>query len=836
MNLFKKNLFLNKENKSHSQLIESEINEFKIDLPKKNFSLEKFQNFYKNQEYLLQQWHYAGGSGKEIAKRRSQVIDTIFDCLFQSTLFSMKATIDDKFCVVAFGGYGREEMSRYSDIDILFLYKGRKISSIYEKVISEILISLWDLGFKIGHATRSIEENIEQANKDMLTKTAMLECRFLLGNVKVFRLYKEKFRKKCLIDHEEYIHWRFENIKKLREKYGKSVFMQEPHIKSGCGGLRDYQNLNWISRIYSEEDPQDYLVNQKFIRLSEWRKLNKNYDFLLRVRNEMHYQEKRANDQLTLLLQGKVATALGYNKGGIIRRSEAFMKDYYEKTREIYFITSTVLERIKTPTKKPGFLRNFLLLQEKVEITDDFLIKGGIIFPKEKPVFKNPLSILKAFHLAQTKSVQFSSELRDVIRRSLLLVDKSFQSSQEAHTIFLSILSHKGQVGHILRLMHDLGFLGKYIPEFGALNCLVQHEFYHLYTADEHTLICIEKIDDLLFTDNEKLIRYSTLFKNLRDPAILYLGMLLHDTGKAANVKSHAKASLIAAEQVAKRFELTPERKNLLKILVEAHGDLAMVARTRDLDDFTTIFHFSKIVKNIPTLDALMIITLADGMGTSDSNWSDWKEKLVWSLYDQTQKYLEVGPIYFEQNRNDFLTKKSAVLRFLPNNYKEEVEAHFEQMPERYLRITEASCIAEHLKLFHSFFEKLNSNNSYCFETQIQWIEHPNTGNTEVWICGWDRNQLLERIAAAFLEAEINILSADIFTRRDHLALDIFRVTSIRSDPLLNSKEKQIMEQCLQEFLKTKKYHLDEKKISRSSSIFKKKSLEIKDSSNEILS
>lgn len=838
------------------------VQEFeKLVRSKKEIPLKIFQRFRSGEEQRLKRWHASGGSGYEIAERRSDLVDVLFKELFDLVV---EQVIGEKkikgLCVGAFGGYGRGEMNPYSDVDIMFLHEKESPTPAMEKIISAILMTLWDLGFKVGHATRSLAGAIKHANEEMLSKTAMLECRLLAGDKETFKSFKEKFKKKCILGHEQnYIAWRLENLQKLREKFGKTVFMQEPNIKSGKGGLRDYQNLLWVSIFYHGAASLSRLVELKILRESERKKLEKAYDFLLRVRNEMHYQERRPSDQLTLLLQGKVATALGYQQRHIIRRSEAFMKDYYEKTRDISLITTAILDRMKVTEKSPRFFRGLTLgifnSRKKSEHLDGFIFKQGMVFPENREIFnKEPERMMKAFHLAQVRSLEFSPQLSDLIKQRLLLVDRTFQYSKEIHGIFLSILSRKGEVGRILRLMHDLGFLGKYLPEFGVLTCLVQHEFYHRYTADEHTLVCIEKIDALLFTHEKKLLQYSSIFKNIDDPAILYLGMLLHDTGKAANVRYHAEASALAAQKVARRFQISGERLHLFITLVDAHGELGTVARTRNLDDFSTISDFANIVRTQPTLDALMILTLADGMGTGDGNWSDWKEQLVWNLYHQTKKYLEVGPIFFEKNRQDRAVVEQAVKERLPENFSQEIREHFEQMPDRYVRMMEVSRIAEHLQFFRLFFERLNptvttekskflqcainkdlslknlgekkranvfknhlenkslqkSITSNCkslvkdtsfLDSQICWREYPELGHTEVWICGWDRKNLLMRIAAAFLVADINILSADIFTRQDNLTLDIFRVTSGRSDPLLSEKEKKTMEKYLKELL-----------------------------------
>lgn len=789
---------------------------YSICILKDELSLEKIKKIYHHQEKELYQYHLSGESGIKVAQRRSELIDILFTNIV-IFFIGKKKKLPQGLAVVAIGGYGRGELNPYSDIDIMFLYEEKSLLPETEQLITSILMTLWDLDFKVGHSTRSLEEVFIYANQEMVFKTAILESRLLVGDKKIYQIFKRKFRKKCLINQEqEYILWRFENIKIVRNKYGKSVFMQEPNIKFGSGGLRDYQNLLWISIFYQYKPNFQYLIKKKFLTENEKKILEKNYDFLLRVRNEMHYQEKRAQDQLTLRLQGKIAVRFGFKQQNMVRRSEYFMKQYYEKTRDLYLITSAVLDRLQsffTTEQKLGFdsLSKIKTVEVRVCV---FVIKGDSLFPQNLKIFSNPLYMMQSFQIAQKDSLQCSQELKDLLKKNLSKIDDRFRKSLDVGNTFLTILSRKGEVGRILRMMHDLGFLGKYLPEFGLLTCLVQHEFYHLYTADEHTLVCLEKIDSLLFSTNPKFIRYGNLFKNFDDPAILYLAMLLHDTGKAANVLNHANASEKAAQKVASRLQLSEKRSDLLCILVKFHGELATVARTRDLEDETTITQFAHKIKKESTLDALIILTLADGMGASDTQWSDWKEQLVWNLYDQTKKYLALGETFFEKNRRDRHAAKTSVQEMLAEDFKEEIDVHFEQMPERYFKMMEPSLITDHLQLFRLFLDKGKDDTpqkKHYFAPEILWKENLESGYTEVSICGWDRKQLLERYAAAFLAAGINILSADIFTRQDHVTLDIFRVTSVRPDPMLTEKEKKIMETRLQELLKLESHQFKDR-------------------------
>jgi len=772
-------------------------------LNQRDLPVQKLQTFRKKEEHRLKLWHRAGGGGKEITGRRTELVDILFREIFRFVTHKVTGEKEiSGFMVSAFGGYGRRELNPFSDVDITFFHDTAKPTEQMEKVVSGCLMALWDLGFKVGHATRSIKGALNQANQDMMTKTAMLESRWLAGDKKVFENFREKFEKACVIGKEkDYIAFRMENLKELRAKYGASVFMQEPNIKSGCGGLRDYQNLLWTGMFHSGAYNMTRLVEENVLREPERRSLEEAHDFLLRVRNEMHYQTGRASEQLTLQLQGRVATALAYPEKNILRRCEAFMRDYYRHTRAIHLITTLALGRIR---EQQGIRANLFtkFLGRKEETLDEMVIRNGELFPKARDIFnRDPSRIMRAFQLAQTRQLNFSADLGDLVKQRLRLVDRTFQYNKENRTIFLSILSRKGEVSRILRLMHDLGFLGKYLPEFAPLTCLVQHEFFHRYTADEHTLRCTDKIDELLFAREPRLKRYAEIFRHFEDPAILYLAMLLHDTGKAANTRHHEEASAIAAQKVARRLQLSPQRIKMLITLVDSHGELSGIARSRNIEDTATVEEFAEIIREPIILDALMVITLADGMGTSDEGWSDWKEKMVWQLYRQTREYLSDSAGFLEERQQNREQLRQQVAELLASGYEEEVDAHFSGMPERYFHAKDAKEICSHIRLFRRFFEQDFHDDGPNLNPVVAWLDHPESGYTEVLVCGWDRERLLERIAAAFLGSGINVLGADIFTRADMLALDIFKVSNHQSDPLPKERDKKQFEQKLKELL-----------------------------------
>jgi [protein-PII] uridylyltransferase len=771
-------------------------------------SLEAYQRFRRLEEHRLRLRISAGAGGREVVRQRSDLVDILFRRIFAQVCTEQFGKLKPEgLAVIAFGGYGRREMNPFSDVDIMFMHAGNKPDTKEAAAVQEIIRLLWDTGFKVGHSVRSLREAITQANADLQTKTSMLESRWLAGDRELVAKFREQFERKCVQGKEApYIAWRLVNQKELHEQYGRIVSMQEPNVKNGAGGLRDYQNLLWTGYFHARATSTAKLVEKKILTESERRLLEKAYDFLLRVRTEMHFINKRPVDSLTLYLQGQVATRLDYPQKHMLARVEAFMRDYYRHTRDIHRITETAFHRM-VPELEPAPLRRGLLgvlgkTPARAEKFDGFTARQGLLYADTPAIFQqDPTRLMRLFQHAQVRRLDLSPELRDLVRRRLSLVDRTFQYSRAVREVFLAILSRKGQVGRILRMMHDTDFLGRYLPEFGRLTCLVQHEFFHRYTADEHTLVCIDKLDQLITSEDPKLTGYRDLFQENDDPATLYLALLMHDTGKAEHRRHHEEAGATMANRVATRLQLAPEQRRALVLLVDNHCLLSKTAQSRNLDDPATISHFADIVQSVEDLDALMLVTLADGQGTSDTSWSDWKEGLVWQLYRSTKAYLQEGATFFAKRRVDFEDLQKQVLRKLAADYGSEAAAHFSHMPERYFRTFTASEIAGHIRLFRRFFETHLRDGVSGLCPVVKWMHHPEQGHSEVLLCGWDHPGLIARICGAFLATRVNILSADIHTRGDNLVLDIFRVCDARHEPVANERDHRTFERLLDESL-----------------------------------
>jgi [protein-PII] uridylyltransferase len=488
------------------------------------------------------------------------------------------------------------------------------------------------------------------------------------------------------------------------------------------------------------------------------------------------------------------------------------MRDYYDHTRNILRVTERITEQFVSGhvTSKTRSLFSFLPLirGDKTPIGDSFFVRNKHLHPARPDIFrKDPEQMMRAFELTLERALDLSPELADLLSRNLGQVTRTYQYARGPRTIFKSILSQKGKVGRILRMMHRVDFLGRYIPEFGQLTCLVQHEFLHRYTADEHTLVCIDKLDALVDANDPKLIAYRKIFEELEDPLVLHLALLLHDSGKAVGARPHSEASALFAQRVAARLQLSSEERKSLILLVDHHLTLSRIAQQRNLDDPATVMELAQIVKNQKNLNALMLLTLADGQGTSAEAWSDWKESLVWQLFHQTSRYLADRKSYDEQTRIERQSLQAAVSEKLSPDYAEEIEAHFEFMPDHYFRASDLPEIVEHLKLFRSFLENVSTGRELPLVPAIKWKVVPEQGHTVMTFCTWERERLLAKVAGSFSVVPLNILSADVFPRGDSVVLGVFRVCDMNARPATDPRDFTLVEQTLRQALEDESFH-----------------------------
>jgi [protein-PII] uridylyltransferase len=773
------------------------------------------------EEKWLELQHKRMSGGLEVGRMRSDTIDDFLRHLMESATARLRAAgrKPPKMTLMAVGGYGRRELNPKSDVDIAFLRRGSaRLPEGVEEIVGDVLNLVFACNFTPGHSTRTIGETVQEANREMQSKTALLEARFLWGDQDLFATFQTRFMKDCVKGHvEDYLEARVADQATRHSKYGHTVYMQEPNIKNGCGGLRDFQNLLWMAYFKYRVRTTKDLVAKKYLNETEQRELDRAYDFIFRLRTELHYLTKRHADVILVGNQKDLADRLSYRERfpDVLLRTEALMRDYYRHARAIYELTELVSERLSLPTVEegePGGLFKFLPFRKRTkskrEEFDGFFASGDRLYCRDRQIFKEDRArMMRLFQHAQLRGLRISPELRQLVRRRLKYVDDTFRYAKANREIFSSILRQKGRVGHVLHAMHRVDFLGRWMPEFGRLTALVQHEYFHRYTVDEHTLVCIEKLDSLLDTEEPRHQGYKELFLKMEDPYVLYLALLLHDTGKAENRRHHAVESAINAQRVARRLQLTREQRRMLVFLVDNHDLLARTARQRDLSDPAMIEEFAGIVGNQANLDALMLLTAADGLGVGDEKiWNAWTESLAWQLYRQATRFLTDSEGFRRQRRVERLELKTAVAGCLPEDFALEIDAHFASLPERYFQTHPPAEIAEHLRLVRRFLENHINTDVGGLEPVCRWIPHPHAGHSEFWVCTWDRHQLLARICGALAANELSILSADIFTRHDGLVLDIFRVTTTRFEEVGDARDQQRVEKLLHEALLVESY------------------------------
>ncbi|MDX1680876.1 MAG: [protein-PII] uridylyltransferase [Akkermansiaceae bacterium] len=740
-----------------------------------------FKQFLENEHKRLQEFHREGGGGLEVASNRAAIFDKLLKTLIQANL--PDDTTNPDFALVAIGGYGRALLNPASDIDLLFLLpvNSTRISGPLKEQVQLVLYALWDLGLKIGHASRSIAECIEQARLDQENKTALMDARLITGDSELYGHFKERFAKECINkDQVAFFELRRQDLKSRHEKYSHTVFLQEPSVKESCGGMRDFQTIEWVARVKIGSSDLQELVKRKLITAASKRELEEGYDFIHRVRNELHFYTGKGTDQLTLQLQGVVATSFQYPQPDILRSTEAFMRDYYRHTRHIHRHTTSLMEafEIEREQEMQSGFRSFLTFRRaKVEEFDGFVSRDGRLFPANKEIFEeDPTRLMRLFQHCQMRDLKLSPQLRRLIANHWNDIDRPFRYLKANRRIFQSILERKGEVARILRLMHRIGVLGRYLPEFGALDCLVQHEFFHRYTADEHTLRCIDELDALVTTDDPAKQTFKRLLHEIADPYALYLAMILHDTGRSENVREHIDGSAMLASRLCNRMQISGARRKLIMFLVDNHLTFWRTATTRNLDDPEVIEEFAAIMKNQSNLDALFLFTYADSNATSPESWNGWKQALMFQLHAATTRFLEKGRKQYDaQLDEERIALRDEVIQTMRDDYRQDIQEHFERMPDAAFHFRGARHIVTQIRTVRHFLkaeQKRNDDAAFC----IKWIDYPNKAYTELILAARDRPLLLEKVCCGLASEQLNILSADLFTRTDGIVVNIFRV------------------------------------------------------------
>jgi [protein-PII] uridylyltransferase len=750
------------------------------------------KTFLRLESAMIRMRHDAGESGLAITRSRSAMIDVMLSHLFNYAIASYEraqGTLNTPVSLIALGGYGRCELSPHSDIDIMFLFPSKireaALKPLQTHLTNEILYILWDCGLKVGHSTRMIDEAFAEARKDIQSKTALLESRLVAGSTTLFDGFSQSYKAYYTVeDPKGYIASRLEDQRTRRAKYGDSVFLQEPDIKNGVGGLRDYQNTLWMARVKLGITDIKELSEQNYLRRNELREFQRAYEFLHRVRNELHIQKKRPTDVLDLEAQPRIALGLGYTNSDMLGRVEQFMRDYYRSAQTIYRISRLVENRLALTLEKTSrfiSFRDIVLARrhERVKHIDGFVLRNRELSAENATIFRDdPARLIRVFRHCQSLDAKMDFNLQTLVRESLPLITRKVSESVDANTSFKSILDEAGNVHPTLALMHELGVLGRFIPEFDGLTCLVQHEYYHRYTADIHTLNAIRELDQVFTAAEPITLKYREALHETPEPTLLYLILLLHDIGKARGIQGHAESGVEIALPILKRLKVSAENSELVTFVIKNHLIMARFWQKRDVDDPNTAAAFAELVPDADKLRHLYVHTFCDARGTAAGLWNGYKDALHTSLYLATLDQLIHGASLVTRNSERLhMTYQDLISKTIPGISQDEISAHFNLLPERYFIHTDQEEITLHIKMVNQLLRSITQADSIgSLRPVIEWKDDLNRSLTVVNVVTWDRAGLFYKLAGAFSVAGLSILGAKAISRSDHIAIDTFYV------------------------------------------------------------
>lgn len=672
--------------------------------------------------------------------------------------------------VIAVGGYARREMSLGSDVDVLFLHPG-ELTPMAANLAERIQYWLWDAGVNLGGATRSVAESIELAKSDATVATSLLTARFLAGTPQLLHQLVDAVHRDLLVDVAGFVEGQRIGLEQRHLKYGESLYLLQPNLKEGAGGLRDYHTALWAAcAVFPRVRGLDDLLHVGLLSENEMASLRAALDFLWRIRNEFHALVGRKADQLDFEHQERIAVQLGYPDDGSVLPVERFMGEYYRYARVIRNLSEIVLEQCTSRSRPPAPAPQARLVEDGFRVVGDRLEIPHAAHLRERPV-----RLLSAFRVAQQHRVALSRTARRLVADNLDVCDEALQRDPEAARLLLAILDSEYRVMRTLSEMNEVGLIGSYLPEWDHIFCRWQHVMYHTYTVDVHSIFLVEELRRLWRGKYESAhVELTALMRQASDRPALFLGCLLHDIGKGLR-GDHSDRGAERAERCLERLGLGPDRSARVVFLVKFHLLMSKIAQRRDLSDPKVIVEFARLVGDRENLHNLYLLTFADIRASSKSGWTEWKGQLLHELYARTAEFLESGEDdpqraleQIEQRVEARRRGAEAELRTV-GVVREDIEAYFAGMPRRYFTSHTPRQIARHALVVMGFDRDKRINTA---------VREMRGGFSEFILVARDLHGLYATVAGALAAARINILGSNVYTTKQGLALEVYRVST----------------------------------------------------------
>ncbi len=729
----------------------------------------------------LEKHHTAGASGTTLVNLHTHLIDRLIRYLFAAAtqLYTRRnPRLHQRCAVFAQGGYGREELNPYSDIDLLFLYHW-KISPYVETICDTLYYSLLDAGFVVGHAVRNVRECVNLANRDLQVKTALIDHRFLCGDEQLARELTTATEREIIAKNSDrFFQDKAHESQERHRRHGDSIYMLEPHLKEGKGGLRDLHTAGWLVKVKFKINSLRELIPKGVVSSAQLDEVEAARDFLWGVRNSLHFLEHAEQDLLTFERQEALAPQLGFAD------VTSFMHEYYRHATTISAFSRLLQDRCVTTSR----LSSFLSRARGREIREGIRIVGNLLtVTKPEILTRDPLNMVTVFYDAQRHGAQLENDTRQLIRDTLTGLPTTLGESPPLRKALFEILAWKQRVSPTVNDMHDLGVLDWLLPEFGRLHWRTQRELYHVYTVDAHSLRGIAEIEQL--RDGEYKASHPLLTQVVREIdriEFLFLAILYHDVGKGYG-HDHDERGAAMVKDTAARWNLSPDDTYEWHFLVQHHLRMSYISQRRDLSDDTVIADCARFVGTPALLKKLYLLTFADMKAVGPKVWNPWKGELLDELYLRTLELLETGePV--EENREARLhRRKERFTQVLTQTATPAAAAAFlAAAPENYLLSTPEEAVPRHFELVTRFLRQNGTGEPDPYRATL--THFPEREFSELTIVTRDRPGLFAMLTGVLTSVGLNIAGARIATSREGIALDVFQLSHVeRKDVVMDT-------------------------------------------------
>ena len=709
-------------------------------------------------------------AARAIAHLTDQIIRSLYEFANIVVFPAANPTTGEQMALMATGGYGRGEMAPYSDIDLMFLLP-YKLTPRSEQVVEFVLYMLWDLGLKVGHATRSLDEAMRLATDDISTRTSMLDTRCLYGNQSLAKKFKKRFSEEIVKKTGPlFVEAKLAERDRRHVRMGDTRYVLEPNLKEGKGGLRDLQTLFWLAKYLYGADNALGLKEANVLTTSDVRTFAKAEIFLWAVRCNLHYIAGRPEERLTFNVQEELGRRMGYRNQAATRGVERFMKHYFLTAKDVGDLTRivcAVLEEQHKKSSSPSWLGKLGLGKKEI---DGFLLEGGrLSISGNRELQDYPIKVLKLFHIAQFNNIDIHPRALRYVQRNLRVVGRQLRESPEANRLFVEMLTGPHPEKTLMRL-NESGVFGRFILDFGRVVAQMQYDMYHVYTVDEHTIRAIgllAGIESQRFIEDHPLA--CAVAQEIQSRLVLYVAVLLHDIAKGRGGDHSILGSEIAIN-LCPRLGLNKWETEVVSWLVRHHLLMGQVAFKRDLDDPKAIADFVDKVQSPERLRLLLLLTIVDIRAVGPNVWNAWKAGLLRELYWRAQEVLGGGAP--DGRRVERVEQVKADLSGRLVGWDNvELHAYLELGQSGYWLCTDIDTLVYHANIIRSAQDAQEA-------FQIKTREVYDRGVVEFLVYAPDHPGLFAAIAGAMALGAANILDAKVHTLNDGMVIDTFAIQS----------------------------------------------------------